>query len=343
MADSIFAGDAPDGSHNDGTTYELGLGWITAVDGACLGVPVYGPSTAPSSCVVSLWAIDSSVSGTLLAQKTAPAPLTPGVWNNILFDAPVSVTAGVHYRVQYRTPSWYTFTAGRFTTAAVTVGPLTAFRHGVEPPEDPYPNGSLLVGAGYASDSGNGAWYGLDVLFEAPGGPITVEVGQATETDTAATLGRVKTKALDQAAELDAASAIGRSKTHAIGPAVEADSAGTVARLKTIHLGHAGEADSTAAFSHSKRRAIGQAMEVDTASPFGLMRTIVLGRAVETDTAAALSRTKRRTLSRAVETDTARSITTGGGTAAHADLRHLAGPQRARHLAGPQRLTHHRP
>lgn len=303
MADSIFAAEAPAASFNDGTTYELGLAFRADVDGTVSGVPVYGPSTPPTSITVSLYAIDSSVAGTLLASKLAAAPLTPNTWNLILFDAPVAVTAGAIYRVQHRTPDWYTHTSARFSTAAVTVGHLTAIQDAVEPPADPYRNGSLLVGTGYASASASAAWFGNDVLFDVAGGPITVALGQATETDTAAAFGRSKLRSIGQAAELDSATTFGRRKVLTFGQAAEVDTAALVAPAHAVRLG--------------------QATELDTAAAFG--------------------RTKRRTLGRAVETDTARRITTGGGVPAATDLRHISGPQRARHLAGPQRATHYGP
>lgn len=65
--------------------------------------------------------------------------------------------------------------------------------------------------------------YALTVTFTLAG--QTVAVGTATETDTAGTLGRVKTRVLGAATETDSAGTLGAAKVLALGTAVETDTA----------------------------------------------------------------------------------------------------------------------
>lgn len=163
-----------------------------------------------------------------------------------------------------------------------------------------------------------------------PAAGTTVVLGQATETDTAQPVTRLKARTLAQATETDAAQAVtrlksrtlsqatetdsgqaiaARSKTRTLAQAIETDSAQAVARLKSRTLGQASEVDAAQAITGSKVRTLSQAEESDAAQPVTRSKARALGQATEVEAAQALTLTKLRVLGQAVETDTAQPVT----------------------------------
>jgi len=145
------------------------------------------------------------------------------------------------------------------------------------------------------------------VTAAAGGSPIVVNVGQATETDTGAAIGRLKMRTLGQAAEVDTAMAVARLKLRTVGRATEVDTATAAGRLKARAVGLATEADTATVVGRRKARAVGQVVEVDAAQPVTVLGTIVVnvGQALESDTAQAVGRLKLRAVGRASELDVA--------------------------------------
>ena len=133
--------------------------------------------------------------------------------------------------------------------------------------------------------------------YEIPavGGPFTIEVGQAVETDTAFGIGVVRAVALGLAAEADAGQVIIPLKG------------------KTIELGLAAETDIGQIIRPRRDVGVGLAGESDTAFPIGIDKSVLLGLANEADTAGALTRIKSVLLGLAGETDEAFAVAPGTG------------------------------
>jgi len=199
-----------------------------------------------------------------------------------------------------------------------------------------YDSNRTLAAGGYTrtltstfSGSVAGVWlYGI----KAAAG-TTVNLGQASETDTAQALSAAKAATLGQITETDSALALSATKAATLGQAVETDSAQPLTLAKTITLGQAVETDSAFALSISsgggttvtlgqaaetdsaqplavaKAATLGQATEIDSAQPLSAAKTITLGQATEADTANALAFVKTITLGQAIETDTANALT----------------------------------
>lgn len=96
----------------------------------------------------------------------------------------------------------------------------------------------------------------------------------------------------------------------AVGQATETDTAQAITRLKTITLGQATETDTAQTVKVAPlRRLINSATETDTAFSITAAKKVSLGIATETDTAQSVNRLKTKAIGQAVETDTAQSIT----------------------------------
>jgi hypothetical protein len=171
---------------NDGGTY-----W-------CTGVEFYAASSAPSGVSVALWSrvTDESASGlgTLLASKTAPGAITPGVRNRIDFDTAVEVTAAAYPNGLYatmRTSNNYVATGAYFSSgpgaSGETSGPITAYAN-TSPTTAAGFNGRFKVGAtsaaaGYPTDTFNAGGYWVSPVItdvDPSGGPPVTGVLAAT-------------------------------------------------------------------------------------------------------------------------------------------------------------------
>lgn len=160
----------------------------------------------------------------------------------------------------------------------------------------------------------------------------TIAVNQATETDLAQAIARVKQKAvgqatetdaaqvitpanpptvvaLGQATETDAAQAVSRVKQRAVAQSVETDASQPIGKSKAKAVAQALEADLAQAIAEVKRRAVNQAAEADAAQPVGKVKTKSVAQATETDLAQQLGRVKSKATGQAVETDAAHPIT----------------------------------
>lgn len=135
-------------------------------------------------------------------------------------------------------------------------------------------------------------------------------IGQSTETDTAQAIAKVKRKAIGQSVETGSAQAITSRKIKAIGQAIETDTAQAITPEgdQVIAVGQAVESDTLQVIAPRKIRAIAQAVEADLAQAFTSLKRKAIGQAVEANTAFAITVKKAVTVATAIETDTAQAI-----------------------------------
>ena len=176
----------------------------------------------------------------------------------------------------------------------------------------------------------SGRRYGSFAGKSGSGGPHIVAVGQATETDTAQTITKAKTKAISQVLETDTAWAITKVKSRILNQVLETDTAQPLSKSKikiigqvvetdvaqaitkagiTVSVGQVVETDVAQVVLRLKVRAIGQVLEADTAQVISEVKSRTLGQVVEIDTAQLLSKSKVKAVGQALETDTAQPIT----------------------------------
>jgi hypothetical protein len=168
---------------------------------------------------------------------------------------------------------------------------------------------------------------------------FTVAIGQASETDSAQAVAKLKAKAVGQPSDTSTAQALTRVKAKTIGQPAEADLAQPIESGTTISIGQAVEVDSAQLVARSKTRSVGQASEVDAALAVGRLKTRSLAQATEADSAHALARAKSRTVGVASETGTAqavaRSKVRGVGMATEADLAQPLAKAKSRAVGQP--------
>lgn len=196
---NLFTSQTPSSTNNsDGTpTIVTATTLVFAVSGAVTGVRYYATDNTDGSWTGYLWqptASDSSPAGTQLASKAGPTPSAG--WNTITFDTPVSVSAGVAYRVGiHSSDGRYVFT-GSFFTGALVNGDITGIANGATVGGLVLANGTFRIdsSAGYPS-SGGGSCYFVDVDFTADeeavtgSGALTLPAVTASGTGTASATG----------------------------------------------------------------------------------------------------------------------------------------------------------
>ena len=140
----------------DGSSIEAGVRFTPSVDGYALGVRFFKSRANIGVHTGSLW----TAGGVLLARGTFVEETAEG-WQQLRFDAPVTLQAGVSYIASYHDPvGHYSVDSGFFATAH-TSGPLVA-----PASTGSAPNGVYRSGASGFPDRGyNATSYGVDVLF----------------------------------------------------------------------------------------------------------------------------------------------------------------------------------
>ena len=152
---SLWGSTGGAGSFVDTNAYDLGVRFKSVVDGSITGIRFYRAILGGGPFVVTLWSND----GVQLASATLNAVTTTG-WQEVLFPAPVAITAGTLYMASYYAPQGgYSFTPNAFATDFVN-GPLVAVATGA--PNGP--NGANAIGGGFPT-AGGGGNYWVDVLF----------------------------------------------------------------------------------------------------------------------------------------------------------------------------------
>ena len=149
----------------DNSAVELGVKFRSDTAGYIKGVRFYKGSQNTGTHVGSLW----TTSGTRLATATFANETATG-WQEVMFSAPVAISANTTYVASYHTGvGFYAFTNDFFATTGVDAPPLHALADGVAGG-----NGVYLYGTGgfpsftYASTN-----YWVDVVFDTTAGDAT--------------------------------------------------------------------------------------------------------------------------------------------------------------------------
>lgn len=148
------------------------------------------------------------------------------------------------------------------------------------------------------------------MAFKAAAGGHTVTVNQASETDLAQPISRLKTKAIGQNSETDLSQPITKRKQKLLGQGSETDLAQPINRNKLKVLGEVTETDLAQPITRlgAKVVAVGQVVETDLAQPISRLKTKLLGQTTETDLAQPIAKSKLKLLGQNSEIDLAQPI-----------------------------------
>jgi hypothetical protein len=146
---------------SDTNSVELGVKFVSSVDGAISAIRFYKGSQNTGQHTVSLW----TSLGTKLANTTSSNETASG-WQTVPLSAPVSITAGTTYVASYHTSGRYSYNLNYFR-ATYRNGPLAA------------PANAGVYAYGTGSIFPNSSWqasnYWVDILFR----PSTATVNGA--------------------------------------------------------------------------------------------------------------------------------------------------------------------
>lgn len=159
------------------------------------------------------------------------------------------------------------------------------------------------AGGGTFGKGGMGA-----MVIRAAASGKSVEIGQATETETSQAMAHTKAKALERATETDTAQAFAHTKAKALERVSETDTAQSMTERKAKAVGQAVETDTAQVLGASKRKSIDQVSEVDLAQAMTERKSATIGQVSETDNAGVISAAKRRVIERVTETDIAQAF-----------------------------------
>jgi hypothetical protein len=266
------ATDGPFSSSSDGQPINVGTE-VYQLPGTPLwavGVRWFRGTTNVNADNLRLYRVDSSSSGTVLAEVLSPAASGTG-WQ---FSAitPVLLSSSNRYKAAAHLVDHYVATGGYWTAGGpgaggITNGPLVAPDTGAA---DGGGQGTFKYGAvAFPDGSFNGGNYWVDIVLTDvdPAGGITVQLDLAVETDSAHVGAPAHIVPLDLAAELDSGQQLVVAKVVPLSLAVESDSGLPVAVTKTVVLDQAVEIDTAHAGSHYRSVSLAQAVEVDSALP----------------------------------------------------------------------------
>ena len=107
---------------NDRQAIEVGVRFTSDTNGTITGIRFYKTTTNIGTHIANLW----TSTGQLLATATFTNETGSG-WQQVNFDAPVPITAGVSYIASYFAPNGhYSADNNYFTTEGISYGPLHA-------------------------------------------------------------------------------------------------------------------------------------------------------------------------------------------------------------------------
>jgi methionine-rich copper-binding protein CopC len=142
----------------DTAAVELGVKFRSDVDGAVAGVRFYKGTGNTGTHVGHLW----TRAGGILATATFSAETGSG-WQQVLFPAPVPITAGTTYVASYYAPNGhYAADSGFFAGSGVDNAPLHALADGTDGASGIYRYGT---GGGFPGNTWLSANYWVDVVF----------------------------------------------------------------------------------------------------------------------------------------------------------------------------------
>ncbi|WDR02951.1 DUF4082 domain-containing protein [Devosia algicola] len=145
----------------DNTPVNVGVTFSSTQSGEIVGLRYYKGTGNTGQHVGSLW----TSTGTLLSSATFQNETTSG-WQTVIFDAPVSITAGTNYVASYSGLFGYAVTSNYFATPH-TKGALTA-TDGVYAYAD---------STAFPNQSASGANYWVDVVFSGVPTPNEAPIG----------------------------------------------------------------------------------------------------------------------------------------------------------------------
>lgn len=183
------ATNGPDTSGSDGTPINLGLEFYVTSQAWCTHARVYRGTDAVEPDNLRLYRADSSSSGTLLAEITAPVFTSTG-WQEVEFDTPIELTPLQPYKVVSHNPDHYTATGGYWApggpgeggrTNGILVAPDTnqtaaQATFGYGPPG--FPTGTF---------GGGNYWVDVVVTDTDPTSSATVDLEGSTQAASSAT------------------------------------------------------------------------------------------------------------------------------------------------------------
>ncbi|HEY3016693.1 MAG TPA: DUF4082 domain-containing protein, partial [Nocardioides sp.] len=198
-------------SQTDSSPIEVGVKFRANQTGQITGVRFYKGAANTGTHVGKLW----TSTGTLLASATFAGETASG-WQQVLFPAPVAISANTTYVASYYAPvGRYALDEGYFA-AAVTNGPLTALADGTDGPNGVY---LYATGGGFPNQTYSSSNYWVDVVFDSVGGssdttPPVISGAQATGIgDTGATITWTTDEASDSQVEYGTTTSYGSSTT----------------------------------------------------------------------------------------------------------------------------------
>lgn len=140
-------------------------------------------------------------------------------------------------------------------------------------------------------------------------GGISEVVNQVTETDSAQTITKLKTKAVGQVTETETSQTITRRKTEQVSQISETQTAQVLNRLKLRSATLITESDTAFTIIARKTRVVGQITESDAAQPLAHGQIRVVSQVTETDSTFSLNELKTKLVPIVTQTNTAITIT----------------------------------
>lgn len=140
-------------------------------------------------------------------------------------------------------------------------------------------------------------------------GADRIDVTQVTETNTAQSLGKLKSKSIAQITETDSAQAVSAQRRIAIVQITETETAQAVGKQKRITVTQATQTNSSNAVGKKKSLAVLQVSETNSSQAIATSKRVTIAQAVETDSAQAIGKIKYKAVALVTETDTVNSVT----------------------------------
>lgn len=208
----------------DDKAVEVGVAFTTDTSGAISGLRFYKAQANTGTHTGSLW----DASGTRLATATFTNETTEG-WQTVLFQTPVSVTAGTTYLVSYNAPNGHYSVTASGLSAAVDTAPLHSLPVG----------GRYLYGAGFPStESSTNYW--VDPVFITGGGGSTaadttapaISSATASGSGTSATVSWTTDESSTSRVDYGTTTSLGSTTTGATGTSHSVTLAGLTANTR---------------------------------------------------------------------------------------------------------------
>jgi len=144
----------------DGNSVEVGVKFTASADAYISGLRFYKAATNTGTHVGHIW----TDTGVLLGTATFVNESSSG-WQQVLFSAPIPVSANTNYVASYFAPAGhYSADAGYFSTSGVSTPPLQALQNGVDGPNGVY-GYSSMGGFPNQNTSNNAFNYWVDVIY----------------------------------------------------------------------------------------------------------------------------------------------------------------------------------